>query len=180
MGPAHQQYLSNFDNCSVLNEVAISPFDNLSIMKTKIQHASIFAISAMLPVPFVLLVLGLIDGSITSGSKILIRHTEMIVFFIVLPSSVAFVSAFLLVNRITYQPEIKNNNRKSWIFISLGIVLLSLLLWAVAMTFFAQSHEKWIGFQLAFYAGTLYSWALYPFGLLAGYFVWRIKRRRVG
>jgi len=145
-------------------------------MKTKIKYALIFSFGAMLPVPFILFVIGLINNiSFTSGLMMIVRHPEMIVPYILIPSIVAFISAFVLVNRIKYDPLLKNNNRKSWMIVSLLIVIISLLLWAIVMYFNFQSHEKWMGFQLAFLAGTYYSWALYPFGLLAGYVVWRIK-----
>ena len=149
-------------------------------MKNKLSYSLIYAISALLPVPFILFVIGLINnGSFISGFRMIIRHPEIITHYIIIPSVVAFISAFILVDRIKYNPEIKNNNRKSWIITSLLIVLLSLLLWAIVMVFIFQNHEKWMGFQLAFYAGTIYSWALYPLGLLAGYFVWRFKSRMV-
>ncbi len=149
-------------------------------MKTKIFHSFIFALSALLPLPFSLFTIGLIgDHSFTSGLKMLIRHSEMIVPYIIIPSVVSFISALVLVNHIKYKPDIKNNNRKSWVITSLLIVIMSLFIWAIVMVFNFQNHEKWAGFQLALYAGTFYSWALYPFGLLAGYLVWRLKAKSV-
>lgn len=143
-------------------------------MKQKLTLSLIYAISALLTVPFILFVIGLFDGSFTSGFKMILRHPEMIVPYILIPSIMAFISAFVLVGFIKYDPSKKNNNRKSWIITSFLIVILSLFLWAIAMIFIFQSHEKWLGFQLAFIAGTFYSWALYPFGLLAGYVSWRL------
>ena len=149
----------------------------VNIMKQKIISSLIFSISALLPVPFILFIIGLIGGSFTSGINMIMGHPEIIISYMLIPAIVSFISAFLLIDRIKYNPNIKNNNRKSWVINSLLIVILSLFLWACVMFFIFQSNEKWVGFQLAFLAGTLYSWALYPVGLLAGYIVWRMKKK---
>ena len=146
-------------------------------MKQKLILSLIFAISALLSVPFILFVIGLFDGSFTSGHRMIFRHNEMIVPYMLIPSIVAFISAFMLVGFIKYDPRKKNNNRKSWILTSLLIVIVSLILWAIAMVFVFQNHERWGGFYLAFIAGTIFSWALYPLGLLAGYICWRVKTK---
>lgn len=147
-------------------------------MKNKLISSLIFSISALLSVPVILFIIGLIGGGFTTGIKIIIRHPEIITPYLLIPAMVAFISAFMLVGRIKYDANIKNKNRKSWILTSLFIVLLSLFLWACVMVVIFQSHEKWMGFKLAFVAGTYYSWVLYPMGLLAGYIVWRLPIRK--
>ncbi len=145
-------------------------------MANKLISSLIFAISAFLPIPIILTVIGLINGDISSGISFLIRHTEIFIPFLLVPAIVAFISAYLLLNRIQFKPEIKNNNRKSWIVTSLLIVLLSLFLWAFTVVFLFQSYDRWLGFKMAWMAGTIYSWAVFPPGLLAGYTIWRMKR----
>ena len=135
-----------------------------------------FSISAFVAVPFALIVFGMIGGNGTSGIKFLMRHTEIYVPYLLVPAIVAYISAFLLVDRIKFKPEIKNNNRKSCWFNSILIVVLSLFLWACVMVFIFPSYERWMGFSLAFFAGTYFSWLLYPIGLVAGYVVWRLKK----
>jgi len=148
-------------------------------MKQKLISSLIFSISALLSVPLILFIIGLIDGSLTSGLNVLVRHPEMLTNYVLYPAIVAFIAAYLLVDRIKYDPNVKNNNRKSWIITSLLIVTLSLIFWASVMIFVFQSNQMWEWFLLAFIVGTLYSLALYPIGLLSGYIIWRMKKKEV-
>ena len=127
-------------------------------MKIKLYQSLIFSLAALCCVPFILLMVGLIGGQGLNGIYFLIRHTEIFVPYLLIPSLCAFVSA--LVARI--------KQGKSWIIISVIIVVISLLLWACIMSFYFTNLEKWQGFYLAFIAVTVYSWALFPLALLAG------------
>jgi hypothetical protein len=112
--------------------------------------------------------MGLTSGLGLNGLNFLIRHTEIIIPYLLVPTLCAFVSAFTLVGRI--KPG------KSWIFICILIVLMSLFLWACSIFFYFNNNEKWYGFNLAFLAATEFSWVLIPFGLIAGYFVLKLKK----
>lgn len=159
------------------NRVLLLQYYKSMMIKQKFNYSLIFALFAFSVVLLIIIVIGLISGEPSTGFKFIMRHEEMYVPYMIVPAIVAFVSAFGLVKHIKFDPRKKNNNNKSWIITSILIVILSLFLWGFIMVFIFQNNEKWMGCVLAFYAGTIYSPALYPLGLSAGFIVWRLNKK---
>ena len=88
--------------------------------------------------------------------------------YYVSPMICAFISAFILGEKLV---GINTKETYKYLYcaiISLVIVLLSLILWIIPAAILLPPHERMLAPTIALLAGTMFGWATYPPGIAAG------------
>jgi len=99
-------------------------------------------------------------------------HSETYYLYFAAPMFCAFITAFLL------SPKLAGTNHGiiNCAFFSILIVIVSLILWVIPAIIIVPSRHIGLAPVIAIAAGTIFWWAVYPAGIMAG-FITRITIR---
>jgi peptidoglycan biosynthesis protein MviN/MurJ (putative lipid II flippase) len=132
-------------------------------MSTKrIIAGSVFAIAAAVPASLVL--------------HEVLGRPKVILLYMIAPMICAFISAYLLGDKINYDQGSTVKSLGRTLAVSGGIVVLSLVLWIIPAVIMLPLDEKYAAPGIALFAGSMFAWATFPPGLVAGLIVWRLAK----
>lgn len=103
-------------------------------------------------------------------------NLSTLTIYLISPACCAFISAYILSPKITFDPKKRLNGLIYSFLISILIVIVSLTLWIMPAAIAFHPNERISAPAIAFAAGSVLGWATYPPGLIAGYLVWLISK----